>query len=59
MPFMEVTDTLTKQKFTPIEIVAFHRSRHVFLPLTEIQKEDPDLIEIYKFRGEDFNLIAK
>jgi hypothetical protein len=40
------------------EIVAYHKVKRIFLSLAEIRNEDPDLIEIYEFKGEDFNLLA-
>ncbi len=40
------------------EIVAYHKIKRKFLDLLEMQKEDPDQLEMYEFSGEDFQLIA-
>lgn len=40
------------------ELVAYHKIKRIFMPLAEIQNEDPNLIEIYEFKGEDFNLVS-
>jgi hypothetical protein len=50
---------LTKKSSGSIELVAYHKVRRIFLSLAEIQKEDPQLVEIYEFNGENFRLIAK
>ena len=39
------------------EIVAYHKVKRKFLSLTDIEKEDPDRIQICEFRGQDFELI--
>jgi hypothetical protein len=46
------------KKFSKSEIVAYHRVKRIFLPLAEIQNEDPELIEIYEFTGENFKMVA-
>jgi hypothetical protein len=46
------------KKFSKSEIVAYHKVKRIFLPLGEIQNEDPELIEIYEFKGENFNMVA-
>lgn len=50
--------TLGKKFSAKSEIVAYHKVKRIFLPLGEIEKEDPNHIEIYEFKGEDFNLVA-
>lgn len=40
------------------ELVAYHRRKRIFLSLSQMEKEDPDQIQIYEFRGQDFELIA-
>jgi hypothetical protein len=40
------------------EIVAYHKVKRKFLSLTDIEKEDPDKLQICEFRGQDFELIA-
>jgi len=37
-----------------IELVAFHRRKRIFLSLADVEKEDPDQIQICEFRGQDF-----
>jgi hypothetical protein len=45
--------------YATVEIVAYHKVKRVFLSLAEIENEDPHLIEIYEFNGENFRLIAQ
>lgn len=40
------------------EIVAYHKVKRIFLSLMEMEKEDPDQLQIREFRGQDFELIA-
>ena len=40
------------------EIVAYHKIKRKFLDLLEMQKEDPDQLEMYEFNGENFDLLA-
>jgi hypothetical protein len=42
---------LTKKSSGTVEFVAYHKSKRIFLSLAEIQKEDPQLVEIYEFNG--------
>ena len=44
---------------TEIEYVAFHRVKRVFIPIADIESENPDDIEVYEFEGQNFKLIAK
>ena len=50
----------TKQSSHSIkgEIVAYHKSKRKFINLTDVEKEDPDLIQICEFKGQDFELVA-
>ncbi len=40
------------------EIVAYHKVKRKFLSLTDMEKEDPDELQIYEFRSQDFELIV-
>jgi hypothetical protein len=44
---------------TEIEYVAYHRAKRVFIPITEIESENSEDIEVYEFEGQNFKLIAK
>ena len=44
---------------TDVEYVAYHRVRRVFIPITDIESENPEDIEVYEFEGQNFKLIAK
>ena len=44
---------------TDIEYVAYHRVKRVFLPITAIESENPEDIEVYEFEGQNFKLVAK
>jgi hypothetical protein len=38
--------------------LGYHKVISKFLQLADIQNENPDAIEIYEFKGEDFDLVA-
>ena len=40
------------------ELVAYHRRKRIFLSLAQMEKEDPDQIQICEFRGQNFESIA-
>ncbi len=40
------------------EYVAYHKIKRVCMPLTEIESENPEQIEVYEFKGQNFKLIA-
>jgi len=40
------------------EIVAFHKVKRIFLNLMEMEKENPDEIQMCEFNGQDFELIV-
>ena len=40
------------------ELVAYHIRKQIFLSLAQMEKEDPDELQIYEFRGQDFELIV-
>ena len=44
---------------TEIEYVAYHRVKRVFIPIMDIESENPEDIEVYKFEGQNFKLVAK
>jgi hypothetical protein len=39
---------------TEIDYVAFHRVKRVFIPITDIEFENPEDIEVYEFEGQNF-----
>ena len=48
----------TKQSsYQTSEIVAYHKVKRKFLCLKDMEKEDPDKLQICEFRGHDFELI--
>ena len=40
------------------EIVAYHKVKRKFISLKDMEKEDPDQIQICEFNDKDFYLIA-
>ena len=40
------------------EIVAYHKVKRIFLNLMDMEKEDPDELQICEFKGEDFELVS-
>ena len=42
---------------TSSEIVAYHKVKRRFINLKDMHSEDPDLLQIYEFKGQDFDLV--
>ena len=40
------------------EIVAYHKGKRIFLTLTDMEKENPDELQICEFKGQNFELFA-
>jgi hypothetical protein len=40
------------------EIVAYHKGKRIFLSLTDMEKENPDELQICEFKGQNFELFA-
>ena len=40
------------------EIVAYHKVKRKFLNLVDMEKEDPNELQICEFNGQDFELVA-
>jgi hypothetical protein len=40
------------------ELFAYHKVKRKFLSMAEMEKEDPDQIQMCEFNGQDFELIA-
>ena len=40
------------------EIVSFHKVKRKFLDLVDMEKEDPDGLQICEFNGQDFELVV-
>ncbi len=40
------------------ELVAYHKVKRIFINLKDMQSEDPDQLQIYEFKGQDFALVA-
>jgi ribosomal protein L20A (L18A) len=43
---------------TEMEYVAYHRVKRVFIPIRDVETENPEDIEVYEFQGHNFRLIA-
>ena len=52
---IELTESSSPQSS---EIVAYHKVRRKFLNLMDMEKEDPDELQICEFKGQNFKLIA-
>lgn len=50
---------MTNYSTSKTELLAFHKVKRKFMPVTEIESEDPEYIEFYEFKGQNFRLIAK
>jgi hypothetical protein len=43
---------------TSSEIVGYHKVKRRFINLKDIDSEGPDLLQIYEFKGQDFDLVG-
>jgi hypothetical protein len=43
---------------TTSEIVAYHKVKRIFLNLVDMEKEDPNDLQICEFNGQDFELVG-
>lgn len=50
---------MTNYNTSKTELLAFHKIKRRFFPITEIESENPEYIEIYEFTDQNFRLIAK
>jgi hypothetical protein len=55
----EMMDSTKPSSHPTSEIVAYHKTKRIFLNLMDMQSEDPEQIQICEFRGQDFELIAE
>ena len=55
----ETENIIVKKNETEIEYVAYHKVKRAFIPITDIESENPEDIEVYEFEGQNFKLIAK
>jgi len=44
---------------TEIEYIAYHRVKRIFIPIIDIESENPEDVEVYECEGQNFKLIAK
>jgi len=44
---------------TEPEFLAYHKAKRKFFPITEIESEKPEDIEIYEFNDQNFKLISQ
>ncbi len=42
-----------------VEYVAYRKLKRIFIPIIDIESENPEDIEVYEFEGQNFKLIAK
>jgi len=40
-------------------VILMHKVKGKFLPVTEIENENPEEIEIYEFTGQNFKLVVQ
>lgn len=55
----ETTNIIERRMKTEIEYVAYHKVKRIFLPIMDIESENPEDIEVYEFEGQNFKLVAK
>jgi hypothetical protein len=50
---------LTYYDTSKTELLAFHKVKRKFFPIMEIERENPEDIEVYEFEDQNFRLVAK
>ena len=53
-----MTQSTKSSSYLASEIVACHKVKRKFLSLMDMEKEDPDLLQLCEFKGLDFELLA-
>ena len=53
-----LSNRLIKVRIQSSEIVAYHKVKRIFLNLMDMEKENPDEIQMYEFKGQNFELIV-
>ena len=54
----EMIESTKRSSHPTSEIVAYHKGKRIFLSLTDMEKENPDELQICEFKGQNFELIA-
>jgi hypothetical protein len=49
-------ESLTSGSNSTGEIVAYHKVKRIFLSLKDMEKEDPDQLQICEFKDQNFEL---
>jgi hypothetical protein len=49
---------MTEPNSTISELVAYHKVKRRFINLKDMQSEDPDQLQIYEFKVQDFDFVA-
>jgi hypothetical protein len=47
-----------KSNSQPGELFAYHKVKRIFLNLADMEKENPDELQICEFKGQNFELVA-
>jgi hypothetical protein len=54
----EMMESTKSSSHLTSEIVAYHKVKHKFLNLVDMEKEDSNELQICEFNGQDFELVA-
>ena len=54
----EMIQSTKSSSHSTSEIVAYHKVKRKFLNLVDMEKEDPNELQICEFNGQDFELVA-
>ena len=54
----EMIQSVNSSSHPTSEIVVYHKTKCMFLSLTDMEKENPDELQICEFKGQNFELIA-
>ena len=54
----EMSQSVNSSSHPTSEIVVYHKTKCMFLSLTDMEKENPDELQICEFKGQNFELIA-
>ena len=54
----DMTESTKSRSHQKAELVAYHKVKRKFLNLVDMEKEDPNELQICEFNGQDFELIT-
>jgi hypothetical protein len=54
----EMIESTKQSPHSISELVVYHKVKRIFINLKDLEKENPDELQIFEFNGQNFELIA-